>query len=221
MSRFGSFLGETALVSTPQASDICAKRLRDRMKCFRTRQNDAQQMGPVLDLIKLLAEMIDLRSFSNLWYWISLGVLWSSASHWVIGVPYDMVSRASRHGGQVAEDLDLAVGIQVRRLLHIAETSGLFLVAFVSFGLTMLLTLGVLYDIEFAQAVLLMAFPMSLVGLISLSAARRINGGDLRGEDLHRCLLRTRNQIQLLGGVSIFVTALWGMYQNITVGALG
>lgn len=178
-------------------------------------------MGPVLDLIKLLTEMIDLRSFSNLWYWISLGVLWSSASHWVLGVPYDMVTRAARHGGQVADDLDQAVAIQVRRLLHTAKTAGLFLVAFACFILTMLLTLGFLYDIEFAQAVLLMALPMTLVGLISVSAARMINADHLRGEALHRKLLRTRNQIQLLGGFSIFVTALWGMYQNITVGALG
>ena len=29
-------------------------------------------------------ELIDMRSFSSLWYWIGLAVLWSSASHWVL-----------------------------------------------------------------------------------------------------------------------------------------
>jgi len=34
-------------------------------------------------------ELIDMRSFSNLWYWIVLSVLWSTMSHWVLGVPFD------------------------------------------------------------------------------------------------------------------------------------
>ena len=49
-----------------------------------------------MDAIDLAFEVIDMRSFSNLWYWVALAVLWSSASHWVMGIPHDMIYRARR-----------------------------------------------------------------------------------------------------------------------------
>jgi hypothetical protein len=49
-----------------------------------------------LDFLDLVTEVIDLRSFSNLWYWIVLAILWSSLSHWTLGVPYHIVARARR-----------------------------------------------------------------------------------------------------------------------------
>ena len=49
-------------------------------------------------------EVIDIRSFSNLWFWMVLAVMWSSASHRVIGIPYDMIQNAKRHGGQAERD---------------------------------------------------------------------------------------------------------------------
>ena len=53
-----------------------------------------------MDLHLRIFEVIDMRSFSNLWYWIMLAVIWSSTSHWVLGVPHDMFIRARRQGGQ-------------------------------------------------------------------------------------------------------------------------
>jgi hypothetical protein len=49
-----------------------------------------------VDFLDLVTEVIDLRSFSNLWYWIVLAILWSSLSHWTLGVPYHIVTRARR-----------------------------------------------------------------------------------------------------------------------------
>ena len=104
-----------------------------------------------------LFELIDMRSFSNLWYWIVLAVVWSTASHWVLGVPYDMVLRAKRQGGQAEADLEDIVRINVNRLLYIGQVSGLWLAGFACFFLTMLVLLGFVYGVEFAQAVLLLA----------------------------------------------------------------
>lgn len=178
-------------------------------------------MGPLVDLIDILTEMIDMRSFSNLWYWIALAVLWSSASNWVIGVPFDLIARAGRKGGQVAEDLEMAVAVQVRRFLYVADNGGVFLVGAVFFALTMLGLLGFLYHLEFAQAVFLMMCPMTIVGTLTIGCARKISDLGLSGDALRKALLRTRVQIQVLGTISIFVTACWGMYQNLTIGALG
>ena len=166
-------------------------------------------------------ELIDLRSFSNLWFWIALAVVWSSTSHWVLGVPYDMLLRARRHGGQAMTDLEDIARINAARMLFIARTSGLWLLGFLFFLLTVLAVMGFFYKIEFAQAVFLLAMPLSLVGVQSILTARRIENGEGKGEALERRLHRHRLITQLIGMVAIFVTAMWGMYQNIALSLLG
>ena len=168
-----------------------------------------------------IAELIDLRSFSNLWFWIALAVVWSSASHWVLGVPYDMVMRARRLGGQAETDLEDIVRINVNRLLYIGRVSGLWLAGIASFVLTGLAILGWGYAVEFAQATFLLAFPITLVGCLSLFTARRIEAERPLGEGLRRRLARHRLYTQMIGTVSIFVTAIWGMYVNLSLGVLG
>ena len=162
-----------------------------------------------------------MRSFSNLWFWIALAVMWSTASHWVLGVPWDMVVRARRHGGQYEADLEDLVRIYTNRMLYIARLSGLWLSGFVCFFLTLLGLLGFVYAFEFAQAVFLLLFPMTLVGAVSLNSARLIQSHEARGDELHRRLTTHRIITQAIGMVSIFVTALWGMFQNLQLGPFG
>lgn len=170
-----------------------------------------------MDLTDTILDVIDLRSFSNLWYWIVLAVTWSSASHWVLGVPFDMVARARRQGGQAVVDLEDLLRINVSRLLSIARTSGLWLLGVAAFVLTGLLVLAFWYDVEFAQAAVLIALPMMVVGAMSLAAARRIEAEGPEGEALVRALTRHRLWTQVIGMAAIFVTAMFGMYQNLSV----
>ena len=162
-----------------------------------------------------------MRSFSNLWYWIGLAVIWSTASHWVLGVPYDMIQRARRQGGQSEADLHDMVRIMCNRMLYIGNVAGLWLLAFGSAMVSALFVLGFWYDIEFAQALFLFAFPLSVVGLISISTARLISDEQPTGDLLYKRLNRHRLYTQVIGMVSVFVTAMWGMFQNLTLGALG
>ncbi len=168
----------------------------------------------------LILDLIDLRSFSNLWYWIALAVTWSSASHWVLGIPFDMVLRARRAGGQAAADLEDIARINVTRILYITREAGVILVAMLAFALTTLALLGFFYDVEFCQAVFLIVAPLSVVGLVSIETARRIAGDGERGEALHRRLALHRVTVQIIGVVSIFVTAFWGMLQNFNISVL-
>ena len=174
-----------------------------------------------LDWYTDIVELIDLRSFSNLWFWIALAVVWSSASHWVLGVPYDMVMRARRVGGQAEVDLEDIVRVNVNRLLYIGRVSGLWLAGIFSFFLTGLAILGWHYDVEFAQALFLLAFPMTLVGILSMATARRIETEQPTGDALRHRLSRHRLYTQMIGTVSIFFTAIWGMYVNLSLGVLG
>jgi len=170
---------------------------------------------------ELVLEVIDMRSFSNLWYWIALAVVWSTTSHWVLGVPYDMVLRARRQGGQAEVDLEHLVQIYTNRLLYIGRVSGLWLLGFACFFLTVLGVLGFYYWIEFAQALFLLAFPMTIIGMLSLSTARLIIDEAAIGEALRNRMKKHRIITQVIGMVSIFVTAMFGMYQNLSIGALG
>jgi hypothetical protein len=168
-------------------------------------------------------EVIDMRSFSNLWFWIALAVMWSSASHWVLGVPWDMILRARKRGldDPAMADMEIMVAINARRILYIAQESGLLMAGFSFFVLTSVVLLGFVYDREFAQAVFLLGLPMSLVWLLSVSTASRIRDRELQGVELVNCLNRHRTYIQLIGVASIFVTAMWGMLQNMSSSALG
>ena len=145
-----------------------------------------------MDWYSVIFELIDMRSFSNLWYWIVLAVLWSSASHWVLGVPFDMISRAKRHGGSAQEDLETMVRINTGRMLYIVRAAGSWLVAIWAFALTMLGLLGFGYDVEFAQAVLFLFVPFSLLMALSLRTSVLVEAGENTGPALHRRLLRHR-----------------------------
>ncbi|SFH34093.1 hypothetical protein SAMN04488020_110109 [Palleronia marisminoris] len=174
-----------------------------------------------MDWYETVFELIDMRSFSNLWYWIALATAWSTASHYVLGVPYDMVTRAERQGGQAEADLHDVVRIRVARLLYVEDVSGLVLVGLGAAVLTTLALLGFVYAVEFAQAVFLIAAPMSLVGWLSIRCAREIARSGLHGEALRDRLRRQRAVVQGIGMVAIFVTAMWGMYQNFGVALPG
>ncbi|MEM1428690.1 MAG: component of SufBCD complex [Pseudomonadota bacterium] len=169
-------------------------------------------------------ELIDLRSFSNLWFWIALAVIWSTASHYVLGVPFDMVTRARRAEPGTADEIEASsdlqdlVRVHVNRLLYIERVAGLWLMGLGCFALTSLALLGFMYGLEFAQALFLLGFPMSLVFLLSLRTAHQIRDAD--GAGLHDKLTRHRRYVQMIGVVAIFFTSMWGMWQNMVVGVI-
>ncbi len=177
--------------------------------------------GQAMDWYITVFELIDMRSFSNLWFWIALAVLWSTVSHWVLGVPWDLVIRARKQQGQALEDMETLVRINVDRTLYIARESGLLLAAFGFFLLTVLVLMGFVYKREFAQAVFLLGVPVGIVWLLSVATATRIEAQALEGEALIKRLHKHRTIVQLIGVVSIFITAMWGMLQNLSASVLG
>jgi hypothetical protein len=83
------------------------------------------------------------------------------------------------------------------------------------FVLTGLFLLAFVYHIEFAEALFLLGFPLSLVGLLSINTAMLIRSEGMEPEVLFRRLRRHRTYVQFIGMFSIFVTATYGMYQNL------
>jgi hypothetical protein len=173
-----------------------------------------------VDVLDTALEVIDLRSFSNLWYWIALAALWSSVSHWVLGVPHDMIQRAKREGGQAQTDVEDLVRININRLLHMVDSGAWVLVGLAAFWLSGLLVLAFYYDVEFAQAVVLLFAPLLLVVWVSVRSSRQIVAEGATGEALFRRLTTHRRVVQVIGMLSITVTAFYGTWQNINVSIL-
>ncbi len=174
-----------------------------------------------MDLYQTLRDVIDMRSFSNLGYWIALAVLWSSSSHWVLGVPYDMIQRGRRKGGQTALDVEIMVAINCRRMLNITRNAAVPLFFGLAFVVSAMAVLAFWFWVEFAQAVFLLLAPMLIVGWLSLRAALRIEAGDDTGEALYHQLMRHRRRVQMVGILAIFVTSMFGMYRNLNASILG
>ena len=168
-----------------------------------------------MELYHIVSEVIDLRSFSNLWYWIVLAVTWSMSSHWVLGVPFDMIMRGRRQGGQTLLDVEAIAAINARRMLNVTRTAAVPLFFGLTFFFSILGTLAFWYWVEFAQAVFLLAIWMVPVGWLALRSALKIEAGDNRGEALIRRLITLRRLVQLIGMLAIFSTALFGMWQNL------
>jgi hypothetical protein len=183
-------------------------------------QKRQEKDDPQVEVIDTVFEVIDMRSFSNLWYWIALAVLWSSTSYWVLGIPYDLIQQARRHGGQAQQDVEDLARINSGRLLYLFDHGALVIVALAFFWLTVLAVLAFWYDLEFAQAVFLLLAPMSLVVWASVRVCRHIAAGDNSGEALHRRLIVHRRVTQGIGMLAIFVTAMYGTWQNISISIL-
>lgn len=165
--------------------------------------------------------LIDLRSFSNIWFWLVVAASWSALTHNPLGVPFDMVLRARRQGGEALRDLEAMVAIQIRRRQQILSTAGVALVAGWAAVLAALAVLGFGYGMELAQALTLLSVPMTLVGLLRLRLMARIAQEATAGEQLCRRLTWHRTGVQATGLVAILITALWGMWFNLNIRALG
>jgi hypothetical protein len=167
-------------------------------------------------LTDLVLTQMDYRSFSNIWYWLAVMVTWATVTHWVIGVPFDLIYAARRHGGPWMADLEQMTAINLRRLATLDGAAGIVIVALGAFVVTSAAMLGFVYKLELAQALFCLAFPLSLVGIMTWRKVRRLRAAPLAGEALARALLSLRFGIQAVAMASIFLTAVLGVYVNLT-----
>ena len=165
-----------------------------------------------MTLIDIITGLIDFRTFSNIWYWLAVMVTWAVVSHWVIGVPFDMVVRARRQGGQAAQDLDILVAINLRRLLTLSGTPAVILVGIGAFVVTAAAMLGFVYGLELAQGLFCLVFPLVFVAVLTWRSCQRLALDQQTGPALIRALVRLRFWIQLIAITALFCTALLGIY---------
>jgi len=153
---------------------------------------------------------ISFNSFSSIWYWIITSIAWSLTCHVTMGVPYDMLTRAGRSGGQVAQDVDVLAQVHARRLAGFFEgsTTRIVFVMVITFLLAVLGTFGFYYAYELAAAMFMLIGPLILVQALSLRLSFRVRDLGLQGEELRAALLKRRFWNQVIGLVSIMASAL-------------
>lgn len=164
-----------------------------------------------------LLSLIETNSFSNIWFWLLFAITWSSASHWILGVPFDLVQKARKEGGAAEERVLMLLRINIDRMRNIQRIAGLIMVGLISFALTIFCLLGFSYGSEFFQAMFLLMFPLVFVGLISLMTARRLDDELPKGRELFKLFRRTRYKIMTMGMFAIFFTSMWGMFNLVSV----
>lgn len=173
-----------------------------------------------MDWYQAVNQNIDFRSFSNIWYWIMLALCWSVINHRVMGIPYDLILRGARAGGQHELDVETLAAIHARRVQGMLGNGGGWAIGLGAALIVSLILLGWIYGFELAQAMTCLLVPLSGVMIMSVHTSACILGGDSHGPALFRRLRLHRIITQSIGMLAIFATALWGMYVNMSIGAL-
>lgn len=165
-----------------------------------------------MDWTLAIARLIDLQTFTSVWYWLVVIVTWSIAGNWLIGVPFDMLYRARKATGQELADLETLVDINVRRIVWTDSKVGTAAAILVGFILCSLGVVGFGYGLEIAQGLFVLAAPLSVVLAVNLRLALQLSEEPLTGIVLVRRLFRVRLWTQVVAMLALFFTAIYGMY---------
>jgi hypothetical protein len=149
---------------------------------------------------------MEFESYYSIWYWILLTSVWTVVCYHTLGVSYGMILRAQRSPIVAAEVDSVALMISFR-LGWIRRRLGMPLAAIAGFGLAALAVIGFVAKIEFAQALFMLLFPLSLVAAATLALSRDIVEKKPQGEVLRAMLSRRRRWNQVIAIVTLLATA--------------
>ncbi|TQS72807.1 component of SufBCD complex [Rhodobacteraceae bacterium] len=173
--------------------------------------------------LDLFAAMIDTRSFSSIWYWGLLAIMWSLAGIRILGVPFDQVIRYRTAPASAGHDLLMHAKAEVSRRQGAGGIGAIGLTAVVCFVLSMIFMLGFIYKIELSQAVFFLALPQAILAASGARTRLRLASAvaEQRADLVAQILSRRRRNIQLLGLLFILLTAFWGMLHTLARSFMG
>ena len=122
--------------------------------------------------------LLDSRSFGSVWFWVMLIVAWTVAGRRVAGVPVDVVQAVALADQPAAGDRAAVTLLDWLSLTlprwQVSGASGAVFLRMAAFILTSLALLGFVYDLEMAQALVLLILPFALVFVMELRLAHRL-----------------------------------------------
>ena len=164
-----------------------------------------------------ILRLLDFGSFSSIWYWIVLIGLWIANDRKVLGVSTALVFRARRHGedSQTAQDLRQIMAMRLREMGYEAAERSIWSVARNWCLGTMLVLFSFGFDLELAQAILLMIAPLMWVRMRGRKLAGKLAGMDLAAVNLPKILIWHRFRMQIFGMICLFITMLLGLIHTV------
>ncbi|MEO0680204.1 MAG: hypothetical protein AAF192_07295 [Pseudomonadota bacterium] len=118
---------------------------------------------------------MDASTLLSPWYWVFTAAFWAASTYFSHGVPFDLMRRASKLGG---EDAELCDRLARRMLAQIEErmaAGGHAAAALAGFALAALATAAFAGGAEWALGLLLLLGPFAVTAAFSLIEARRIH----------------------------------------------
>ena len=183
-------------------------------------------------------KLLDLRSFSSVWYWLALLSAWTVVGRGILGVPGEVLHRARaamRHDGDTGAGDPVPPVAPAEGLLlldwlsltlprwHVPPLDGAILAGTGAFVITSLGVLGFGYGLELAQAVFLLAAPLAVLLLMRVRLAHRLrpvladaHAGRVPPATAARtaaaAMIRHRLQGMVLSMLAVAAAATWGTW---------
>lgn len=163
----------------------------------------------------MYSEIMTASGFNNPWYWLLVAVVWVRSIQWTLGIPHDTI-RAGKWGDEQARKDALALlDIHIRTIIGEYRQFGIYLVAVTCFVLASFATMGFWNDIAVLQGVFFIAFPMAILGGMSVSLAFKLHDRTVGWDELCS-VYRKQRWIKIgLAILFILVSMIWAMFLEI------
>lgn len=163
-------------------------------------------------MMETIDRLISFESFNSMWYWVFLGLAWSSRTHWTIGIPFDSIMRADKYGDEWEADVDRIAAASARRFALLRGTVAVVITSVITFLMAMMATAAFAFNNEFSQALFALALPMLVAEIGDIRLAQRINHTGLRGYALRRKVVWRRFLNQATGMVSLLMATSFAIF---------
>lgn len=148
--------------------------------------------------------------FDSVWFWILVVVEWSALGNQVFGVPAATLLRA-KSLPEAQEDVDALFALYLRRYIRSIPRRMDVIFAVMAFLLSVLVTLGWVFEYKAAQAAFILAAPPGIIAIWGYFRLLPFMKAPPSGEQLRRFLMRTRRYIQALGIIWLSLVMFWSM----------
>lgn len=169
-----------------------------------------------------LLAILDSRSFSAIWFWVLLMMVWAFFGRSVLGVPVDVIHRAGRRDAPEADMLALLDWLSLtlpRWRISPTETS--WLIGLCTFVLSALMFLGFGYGLEMAQALFLLLTPFAILVGVAIRLAGKLRlllgsaqDGQITAHEAAAQASRRMRNYRILSTLTavlvVMITTFWG-----------
>lgn len=162
---------------------------------------------------------LDYTSFSNIWYWVILLIIWAYATHQIAGVPFYQLHFAKRENdAELQTELTQICQLNANRVQQFFAPKASILFALVcGFAFGFWAYAGFSTRHELVQASFLLVFPNFLVLLLRWRTLRTISQRTPDFAQLYRIIWWHRFWVMVAGAFVLFGITIWGVLFELTM----